>query len=318
MKYRTGSGKQENLLANSPTSAHRTTAMKIVKELPLYLFNRIKLSFIPKSKLVNLSKEKLPVIISFTSIESRLASVHLVVRSLLTQTQLPEKIILWLNRELESQVPKSLSRLESELFEIRYSDLHSSHKKLIHSLEAFPHHVIITCDDDLMYRKNWLYMLYQCHLDSPKHIIGNTTLHINYHNEGQVMPSKQWRYPDAQEVNPKAIVAIGAWGILYPPGSLHPSVRDAELFMQIARYSDDFWFKAMALLQGTITSQAPNTPKEPIPIAGTQKVSLKHLNLGRKKNDEQWEALATHFNLNAIVQSDKPLYKFSKNSAIDC
>lgn len=277
--------------------------MKVVKELPLYLLNRIKLSSIPKSKLVNPSKERLPVIISFTSIESRLASVHLVVRSLLTQTHQPEKIILWLNRELESQVPKSLSRLESELFEIRYSNLHSSHKKLIHSLEAFPDHVVITCDDDLMYRKNWLHLLYRCHLAAPNCIIGNTTLHIHYDQKGQVAPSKQWKYPNAGSLNERAVVAIGAWGILYPPGSLHPDALDADLFLQLTPYSDDFWFKAMALLNGTITIQAQETPKEPIPIAGTQKVSLKQLNLGQKKNDDQWQALEAHFNLSALIQT---------------
>ena len=281
--------------------------MKVVKELPLYILYRIKLGAIPRSKLIDTSKPELPVIVSFTSIESRLPYVHLVVRSLLTQSHRPEKVILWLNEELKSKVPNSLSRLVSDVFEIRYTELHSSHKKLVPSLKAFPDRVIVTCDDDLMYRKNWLHLLYRNHMASPDNIIGNTTLHINYDQQGQVIPSKQWKYPESGEVNKRAVVAIGAWGVLYPPGSLHPSATDAELFMKIAPYSDDFWFKAMSLLHGKMAIQASEIPKEPIPIAGTQKVSLKHINLGQKKNDDQWQALDAHFGLNTLIQSQESI-----------
>ncbi len=277
--------------------------MKVVKELPLYILNSLRLSAIPQSRLIRRDKEQLPVVVSLTSIESRLTSLHLVIRSLLTQSHLPQKIVLWLNHDLKSRIPKSLSKLQSDLFEIRYTKLKSSHKKLIHSLEAFPDKVIITCDDDLMYRKDWLYLLYTNHLSYPDRIIGNTTLHINFDEEGKVLPSKQWRSANTEEINDKAFVAIGAWGILYPPGSLNDKVLDSDLFMKLAPYSDDFWFKAMGQLNGTKTMQAEITPKEPIPIAGTQKVSLKKLNLGMEKNDMQWKALSEHFGLNDLIKS---------------
>ncbi len=277
--------------------------MKVVKELPLYILQRLRLSSIPGAKLVDANKERLPLVVSLTSIESRLKSLHLVIRSLLTQTHLPEKIVLWLNHDLKSRLPENLSRLRSDIFDIRYTDLQCSHKKLIHSLEEYPDKVIVTCDDDLMYRKNWLHLLYTNHLSHPDCIIGNTTLHINFDKDGMVLPSKQWRYPEANAVNKKAIVAIGAWGILYPPGSLNDQVMDSQLFLQLAPYSDDFWFKAMGQLNGTLTLQAKNRPKEPIPIAGTQKISLKKINLGQEKNDRQWKALSDHFNLNSLINS---------------
>lgn len=277
--------------------------MKVVKELPLYILNSIRLASIPKSRLISEKKERLPVVISLTSIESRLKSLHLVIRSLLTQTHLPEKIVLWVNHDLETRLPKSLTKLESEVFEIRYSKLQCSHKKLIHSIKEFPNRVIITCDDDLMYRKNWLYRFYENHKAAPNSIIGMNTLHINYDPEGNVLPYKQWKYGYSENVNEKAIVAIGAWGILYPPGCLNPQVHDSELFLKLAPQSDDFWFKAMALLNGTKTIQATNTPKEPIPIAGTQKVSLKKTNVGQHKNDFQWKALSEYFNLDQLINS---------------
>ena len=281
--------------------------MKVVKELPLYLLNSIRLSAIPVSRLKTGSKETLPVVVSLTSIESRLSSLHLVIRSLLTQSHLPEKIVLWLHHDLKDKLPRSLSKLESELFEVHYTHLHSSHKKLIHSLKKFPDRIIISCDDDLMYRKNWLSLIYNTSLDFPGYIIGNETLHVNYDQEGEPLPYRQWKYPEKELENNNAIIAIGAWGILYPPRSLHEKVFDEELFMKLAPTSDDFWFKAMALLQGTKTIQAEITPGEPIPIAGTQKISLKKMNIKGVKNDVQWKTLSDYFELLNYIEPDRKI-----------
>jgi hypothetical protein len=61
----------------------------------------------------------------------------------------------------------------------------------------------------------------------------------------------------------------------------------------------------MALIQGTQSIQASKTPKEPIPIIGTQKVALKKENLGQDKNTVQWNALEKHFNLSDIILKTK-------------
>ncbi len=223
------------------------------------------------------------------------------VRSLFTQSHHPKKIVLWLNKEIKSEVPKSILNLQGDLFEICYSELNCSHRKLIHSLEKYPDDIIITCDDDLIYRRDWLYLMYKEHQKYPNHVIGNCTIHINFDEHDQVLPFRQWKYPDSGRINTKAVVPIGAWGILYPPKSLSNRVLDIDLFMKLAPGGDDLWFKAMALLKGTKAIQAETCPKEPIPIIGTQRVSLKKLNLGQNQNDTQWHALSEYFDLNEIV-----------------
>jgi len=45
------------------------------------------------------------------------------------------------------------------------------------------------------------------------------------------------------------IFPVGAWGILYPPGSLSPMIDRQEMFTELAPLNDDVWFKAMSLLQ---------------------------------------------------------------------
>ncbi|MFS4467376.1 glycosyltransferase family A protein [Maribacter sp. 2210JD10-5] len=278
--------------------------MKIIKELPISLFTRCLLTLMPLSKLKRVKSTQVPVIVSLTSIPSRIRTLHLVIRSLLNQDTSPKKIVLWLNENLKPVIPKKLKKLEGDLFEIKYSQLTCSHRKLIHSLQEFPNEIIVTCDDDLMYRRNWISLLYKEHQKFPENIIANQTSHINFDDSNKPLPFKKWRKEFINKFNPKALVPIGAWGILYPPNSLHQETTNIILFLKYAPKADDLWFKAMAILNNTISRQAENVPKEPIPIGGTQKIALKRDNLGLDKNTLQWAKLEEKYSLSALILNE--------------
>lgn len=275
--------------------------MKLIKELPKSIIFSLQLSLIP-SKLLLRNKEELPVIVSLTSIPSRLKFLHLVIKSLFNQSHKPKKIIVWLNNEMENQLPASLKKIQSDLFEIKYTNLKCSHKKLIHTLEMYPEHIIITCDDDLIYRKKWLINLYKEHLKYPGDIIGNVTKKIRFGDNGYYLPYNLWKY-NKNNTSSKTLLPIGAWGILYPPNSLSKEVFNKDLFLKLTPTADDLWFKAMALINNTISRQSSNLPKEPVPIINTQKVSLKKENVKNNKNDIQWQELSSHFQLDKLLKS---------------
>ncbi len=253
--------------------------------------------------LCNNLKKELPVIISLTSIPSRINTLHLVIKSLFHQTYRPKKIVLWLNDDLKGRIPRRLRKLESSLFEIHYSALTCSHRKLIHSLKMYPNETIITCDDDLIYDKNWLGKLYQQHLKYPADIIANEVTQIKIDSDGNYLPGVMWRKVDLQgKLN--SFLPIGAWGILYPASSLSQEIFNQKLFLELTPKADDLWFKGMALLQGTNSRQSEDIPVEPIPIIGTQKISLKKENVGKNKNDVQWLALSNYYDLLSILKND--------------
>ena len=79
--------------------------MKVVKELPISILKTIQLMSIPLGRLKRAKRAQIPVIVSLTSIPSRLGTLHLVIRSLLVQDKLPKKILLWLNKELKNKLP---------------------------------------------------------------------------------------------------------------------------------------------------------------------------------------------------------------------
>ncbi|WP_422861511.1 glycosyltransferase family A protein [Flagellimonas sp. W118] len=267
-----------------------------VKEIPTSLYTQIILSSTSTEKLVK-KKERLPIIASVASIPSRLNIVHLTIKSILNQDVLPKKIILWLHKDLEKKIPKKLSLLEGEIFSIKYSETYSSHRKLVETLQVFANDPIVTFDDDMMYRKNWLSKLYKVHQENPKKIIANQSRCITRNEAGDLLSYKDWVSGKIACKNADALLPIGAGGTLYPANSLDSQVFDEKLYMDLAPKADDLWFKAMALLKGTQSIQAKNSGKEPIPIWGSQKVSLKKTNISEDKNRTQWLALANHFNL---------------------
>lgn len=265
------------------------------KELIPALWAEWTLSRIPVGRLTANNRPSVPVIVSLTAIESRLNKVHVTVRSLLTQSLCPEKIILWLNDALREKIPASLLQLEGAKFEIRFSWLDCAHLKLVESLRAFPEYCIVTCDDDAIYEKKLVESLYREHEQYPEQIITNRCNLIGYDSHGSTLPYKQWKKTQRVGFSSLAMMPAGYGGVLYPPGCFSHEVTNAELFLKLSPKADDLWFKAMSFLHGTQCRRAKNPTGVPITIAGTQRISLRKSNVQEDKNREQWDALREYF-----------------------
>ena len=265
-----------------------------LKEYPISFINTLKLLSIPVEKL-NDNKNSIPVIVSLTTIASRLNKVHITLRSVMNQTVKPEKIILWINENDSDKIPPTLSKLTGKLLEIKFTPHRSSHKKLIPTLELFPNKTIVTCDDDLIYEKKWLEKLYETHLKFPNDIVCNKARRIGLNDQNELLDYSQWKYNSENDF--RRNLAIGEGGILYPPNALNKQVTDYELALRLTPNADDLWFKAMALLNDTNVRLADNPSKVFIPIPGTQKISLKKINVSQNKNVLQLQNLIDYFDL---------------------
>lgn len=268
-----------------------------IKELPKSYYNTLRLALKPVAAFQLDQKKEIPIVISLTSIPSRLGTLHIVIRSLFDQSVRPKKIILWLNESMKGEIPSKLTTLECETFEIRFTSLKCSHKKLIHSIPLFPDFPIITCDDDFIYYRTWLESLYLEHLDKPNTVLANHVRTISHDTNGRVLAYKEWIYDPQRDKDSKLLLAIGGKGVLYPPSALDYRYTDKDLFLKLTPKADDLWFKAMELLKGTPVRLSERTVPEPIPIAGSQKISLKKENIAGNKNKKQWEALEDYFSL---------------------
>lgn len=267
-----------------------------LKEIPLSLYSELHIKSLNVEKLKKAKPNQSEIIVSFTSIPSRLKKVHITVRSILNQELQPKKIILWLYESDKKHVPESLTKLEGTIFKIQYVALNCPHIKLIYALEQFPQDCIVTCDDDFIYDRQWLKRLSEEHQKHPKNIIALKVRQIQFDNSEKLLPYRSWNLSDIKKN--KSVLAIGSEGVLYPPKPFQPIAINSELFLKLTPKADDLWFKAMAILNNTEISLAENPPKEPIPIFGTQEISLKKTNVGQNQNVKQMENLIEYFNLN--------------------
>lgn len=268
-----------------------------LKELPKSVYHTLRLAWKPVAAFQLKEKEEVPVVVSLTSIPSRMKRLHVVIRSLLDQSVRPEKIVLWLNESQKGNIPAKLHQLEGDLFEIRFTPLTCSHKKLIHTIPLYTDTPIVTCDDDFIYHPKWLESLYQEHLERPNTVLANHVRTITYDSNGALLSYKEWAYHPATDATSTMLLAIGGKGVLYPPNALDERYDKVDLFLDLAPKADDLWFKAMELLKGTPVRLSGRPVSEPIPIARTQKVSLKKENIGGDKNKKQWLALEQYFSL---------------------
>ena len=265
-----------------------------LKEIPLSIFHTLQLQILNPTKLNTKKIDSVPVIVSLTSIPSRLKYIHITIRSILNQNVQPKKVILWLNENDIDKIPSSLKKMQGLIFEINYSKINCPHLKLVENLKKYPNDIIATCDDDFIYDKNWLKSLYESHLKHPKAIIAHRVRQIQYNPLGELLPYKQWKLKNIK--NTKTLLAIGSEGVLYSPNSLDEITTDDKLFLKLAPKADDLWFKAMSLLKETEIIKCENSPKNLIPVFGTQEVSLKKENVDNNKNLTQWESLTKYFN----------------------
>lgn len=196
------------------------------------------------------------IIVSLTTFGPRIREAALTIESIMEQTLLPNRIILWLDEQSEADaplLPASLRLLERRGLEIRYTRDVGSATKLIPALRAYPDDIIITVDDDMIYDPDMIDRMVTAHRRNPRAVCAGRIDRIVPTDDGR---SLRLTYNQAADLylTPTPLMtpmALGVGAVLYPPHSLHPDIFDIELMQKLAPKADDLWFKTMELLAGT-------------------------------------------------------------------
>lgn len=242
------------------------------------------------------------IVVSMTSLKSRLHVVALAIESVFNQSLQAEEIILWLSDNLKGQeLPARLRALKARGLEIRYVRDVGPHTKLIYALKEFPDKNIVTVDDDIIYPRNTLAALYSAHVQYPHAIVANWARELAFDERGEVLPIRKGRLlvnlaeknmePDAKVMTEPSLLTFpyGTSGVLYPPDALHPKVFDEKTFKRLCPTEDDVWFKAMAILNG-VGAVVSGLGMNPVhhSISGSQiDEALRYVNHGEGKNGAQ-------------------------------
>lgn len=251
--------------------------------------------------------ERCDVVVSLTSFPKRINTVHLAIKSMLLQSILPHKIVLWLSTEefpeKENELPDTLTELQKHGLEIHFVSRNlRAHQKYYYAFQHYPDSRILTIDDDLIYPPYTLERLLRLSIAYPQAICANVVRCITIGNN-DFKPYPQWpksRLPHSPLCS-HHYVGMGYGGILYPPKWYDQTLFDLNLITQHCPLADDLWLKANELRrQVPVATTEEYFPHPPI-LPCTKKSGLQLKNNGRTNmNDTQWQALNRLWQLNSL------------------
>lgn len=194
------------------------------------------------------------IIVSLTSYPARYGKLHLVIESLLKQKLKANQIVLYLYEGEANGLPTELLRLQSKRFRIvKVPENIRPHKKYYYAFQDYPHDLIITVDDDVMYPDDLVQNLYQKHLQFRDAVICGRCRKPVFSESGKRLPYNSWPLYKKEDQPELSLVATGVGGVLYTPRLLDQRVLDLSSLKELALNQDDLWLKTMELLKGTKT-----------------------------------------------------------------
>lgn len=247
------------------------------------------------------------VIVSLTTYGKRLHDVYLSIESIMQQSLLPNKIVLWLADDCKGeQIPQVLERQKERGLEIEYCEDLRSYKKLIPSLKKYPNDVIITIDDDLLYKHDMIEKLINAYLENPSYIYCNRMHRIRLTSDGRIGKYVDWGMEVGNlDVSPLNFATTGA-GTLFPPNCFDKEIFNSEVFMEICETADDVWVKAMSLYSGILCKRVYTHDVrgcEYLVNYQVQDIGLYHDNVVQAKNDKQIKAVFERYNLYDLLNA---------------
>ncbi len=242
---------------------------------------------------------KQQVIVSLTSFPPAISYATRAIQSILKGSVLPDKVVLYLTVAQfgNAGIPQDLLKLaaNSSIFEIRNYDWDiRSYRKLIPALKDFPDAIIVTIDDDVAYHRHMLRDLLRLHEQIPSAVLAHRAKRMKPDKPYHKWSKYRWYNFVGQKIHCGfKNIQTGVGGVLYPPHSLKEEMLDENLFTQIAPTTDDIWFWAAAVANGTPIVPVPFGHNKPHGLGKPKQLSLKTTNFksGTDKNAAALKAI---------------------------
>lgn len=195
------------------------------------------------------------LIVSLTTFPARINDVHLTINTLLRQSTKPDRLLLWLAEtqfpNLEKDLPKKLLELKEFGLEIKWCEDLKSYKKLVPTIREYPDDIIVTADDDMYYKEDWVEGLYNAYLENPKNIYTRRGCRVAIQkNHIKVLKPRDYNFLYDFPIDFNNLL-MGGSGTLYPPNSLHSDILNIEQIKTLIPTHDDIYFWVMGILNNT-------------------------------------------------------------------
>ncbi len=240
---------------------------------------------------LNKDKREEKIVVSLTSYPARMEQAYYAIKSLMLQTLLPDRIILWLS-ELQfpdRELPEEFQELINKGLEVRFtSDDLRSHKKYYYMLqEQGADEVVVTYDDDIIYDKKSLERIYRKHMLFPHAVVCDYGMKMCL--EGcTIMPYNNWEIDSIVGVeSPSMMISpyTGA-GCLYPFGIMPSTTFDKVKLRELAFSADDIWMNFNEIIGDVPVVKTRPKGEMLCMVYGSQLESLGNYNNQNNGNDE--------------------------------
>lgn len=233
-----------------------------------------------------------PLVVSLTSYGPRFKDAGLAIEAIAAGRVKPQRIILWVaDGDLDLADNPLLRRLQKRGLEIRETQDYRSFKKL-YPYAADPSRTLpmVTADDDILYPRQWLEMLWRAHQQTPDVLVGLRAHRVSFSDSGDALaPYSTWVAAGSDEPSFATFFTSGH-GIVVTPRVLD-AVRDAgEEFMDVCLHADDIWLYVRAVEAGVRNRWIQNDVRA-LGVPGSQAVALHHDNVSGGRNDGYLERL---------------------------
>lgn len=240
------------------------------------------------------------IVLSLTSYLPRLPTLPLCLPRLFSQTIPPEKIILYLDKDVSpKQLPEQVVSFQERGLEIKFTPYClKCHTKYFFAMQEYPGSIIITVDDDVLYEHDLVENLVRSYRKYPKAVSAGRVHKISLTPDGHPTPYLEWEHECTDVHKPShELLATGVGGVLYPPGCLGRETFNRETLLRLSLYADDLWLKVMELRYGIPVVYAKQSRKHPKVIPGTQENALYLENRNKGYNDRYFSQLLNHYQM---------------------
>lgn len=242
-------------------------------------------------------------VVTLTSYPPRMQYVAQSIQTVLDQTMPPDLLYLWL---INSDFPNGLADLPEDLLALRKKGLRirfadedlKVHNKYFWTWKKHHNDIIITVDDDVLYRKHMIARLKESHRKHPKAISAMRAHQMRFDDEGNLLPYQEWviEYTDQIDVPRMDLFATGVCGVLYPPNTLDSDIMTLENIRDYCIEADDIWLKIIELhkmLPVVVCSDEKPTHKT---VSGSQEEARYWQMKNNGGNDVQMDIVLAQFN----------------------
>ena len=255
----------------------------------------------PCKELVERKKGK-RIIVSLTTIPSRIDKVWIPIECMMRQSCKPDKILLWLGKDefRKVELPDRLKRLQKKGLEIRFCKDVGVHTKYYYVLKEFSGDYIITIDDDMYYDTYLVKRLMKTARKNPQCVCARWVWQLEWSFHNRMYDSSTFNSFIMKKTKKKTahkLLALGVGGVLYPPDVFKNIDLNLESALQLSTKNDDIWLKAIEILNSIKVAKVDERFAPDVIVNDTQEVALSHQNVGSNNNAKYLQAVFDFYNL---------------------